>query len=179
MTEPLSIEAATAAREAAYAAHENVIAEIKIAEAALAANAPAAAVAGGINLADASRAQIDAQHRLEFLHKASDETWRLVLEADAAIKFAHTYREWAEKLSRAIGSRIAAIEAREAALAARAKAEEDYMAATNIIAAAYSHGMPKPPKLHEYPLYLGATVDHSTKIIMRTSEEEKWFWGVA
>ncbi len=179
MPELLSLESATAARAAAWAAHESVLAEIQTAEAQLAANTPAAVVSAGGNLADASRAKTEAEHRLEFLHKAKDESWRIVLEADATLNFANVHAQWGDKLNAAIAARIAAIQAREAALAARAKAEADYTAATLIIAAAHSHGMPKPARLHEYPLFLPQTIDHSLKMQMRSVDEEKWLWGVA
>lgn len=179
MPEPLSLSAATAAREAAHTAHENVLAEIKLAEAALASNAPAAAVAAGINLADASRAQVDAQHRLEFLHSAADETWRIYLESDAALNYVHTHSKWADKLSSAIATRIAAVQAREAALAACAKAEADYLDATATIEAAHAAGMPKPGRLHEHPLRLPHVPDHSFKISMWPSAHEIAFWEAA
>lgn len=179
MPELLTIEAATAAREAAHAAHENILAEIKTAEQSIANTTPAAAIAAGGSLAEASRAQTEAKHRLEFLHESKDLAWTKFLESDATMNFAKIHAVWSGKLAAAIDARVAAATAYEDALAAKAAAETSYLAATATIAAAHSAGMPKPARLHEFPLHLPGIINHTVQIQIRPAAEERAFWESA
>ena len=110
MPEFLDVEAAKTALATAQAAHENVLAEIKKAEAAIAESAPAAAVAAGISLADAAAAHHRGHNTLGFLQDAREHAWQNVLTADAALKTALVHSQWTEKQDRAIATRIAAVE---------------------------------------------------------------------
>ncbi len=178
ISNPLTVSEAQAARDAAFAAFENIGAEIKKAEAAIGANSPAKAVATGSSLQDAAKAQAEARHHLEFYQEAKSASWQKVLDAEAALKAAHVRAKWAEKLAEAITARIKACADHEAAAAAAAQAQTDYRSATNIIAEAFAAGMPKPSFLLEHPLHLHSAPDQRPRIRMRPAAEERALWGI-
>jgi hypothetical protein len=176
----ISVEQAMTNYDAAYAVYQNVQAELATARTAIAANAPAAALSAGVSLTTAAAALATAQNQLGFLTEAQDAALIGVQAAQATINQANLQATWGAPLQAAITARLAAIQAHETAVATAAQALQNYIAATQVIASAYSAVIPQPNFLRENPLQLPQVPNWPPFVQqMRAYAEEVRLWGVS